>query len=88
MSMMQKPAFTAPSVQVWTEPMLAHTHARVHIYGDQIRLYTALDGTEPMAVTRALEQALHAEYARLEQQRALVRELRRLWKAAKASVVA
>ena len=83
---MQKPAFTAPSVNVFTEQMLAHTHATVHLYGDRLRLYSALEADVETAVTRALEQALHAEYARLETQRALVRELRRQWKAAKASV--
>jgi hypothetical protein len=83
---MSTPAFTPPTVEIHSYKTVgAGTMARV-IIAQPYREYMMLDPDPAVAETRALEAALHAEYAKLEQQRALVRLLKRQWKARKVHV--
>lgn len=78
---MSTPAFTPPTIDISATGVGGIHVARVTVNGKPYRSYLGnADSSAEHSIVTALETALHAEYAMLEQQRALVRELRRLWK--------
>jgi len=77
----EAPAFTPPTIAVSTPVTGPSTLATVKVVDGTWRQYFAVDADPETATTRAIEEALHREYARLEQQRAVVRRLKAMWRA-------
>lgn len=82
---MATPAFTPPTITIKASSVGNIHVGTVSVHGKPYRSYMGYaEADAEHSMVLALEQALHMEYAMLEQQRATVRELRRLWKERKA----
>jgi hypothetical protein len=67
--------FTPPTIEIQSQAFGAHTASANLMLQSPSRMYTAMDATTAGAEVQVLEDALHAEWAMLQRQRALVRAI-------------